>query len=64
MLRVQVAGQKDRQSAAETGGQVRTNQEVGGRNVSRKGFYRSVGRCLQVGQARNGHCVVGYTTAD
>jgi len=55
MLRVQVAGQKDQQSAAETGGQVHTNQKVGGRKVSRKDFYRSVGRRLQVGQARNGH---------
>jgi len=54
MFSVQVADQKDRHPTAETGGNFRSNQEVGGRNVSGKDFHPSVGRCLHVGQAQNG----------
>ena len=54
MISIQVADQKDRQPTAEKGGQFRSNQKVGGRKVSPKKFHRPVGRCLQVGQARNG----------
>ena len=52
---VQATFQQDRQLTAETCGRVRSNQNVGGRKVSRKDFHRSVDRCLQVGQARIGH---------
>ena len=54
MFSVQVAGQKDRHPTAETSGYFRSNQEVGGRNLSGKDFHQSVGRCLHVGQPRTG----------
>ena len=67
---VDVAGHQDRQSSAETGGQVLSDRWAGRGEVRRKdlhwsaGQYNMDGSSLQVGQARNGHKVVNYTTAD
>ena len=58
---VEVAGHQDRQSSAETGGQVRSDQWAGRREVSPKDLHRSAGHynldgsSFQVLQARNGH---------
>jgi len=58
---VEVAGHQDRQSSAETGGQVCSDQWAERREVSRKdlhwsaGHYNLDGSSLQVGQAQNGH---------
>ena len=70
MFGVEVAGHKYRQSPTETGGQFRSDQWAGRRDVGRKDFHRSAGQCdlnnsgLQVGQDGNGPCVVDYTTVD
>ena len=58
---VEVSRHQERQSLAETGGQVRSDQWAGRRKVSRKDYLRFAGQgdvygsILQVSQARNGH---------
>ena len=67
---VEVTSHQVQQSATERGGQVRTDQWAGRRKVSRKDYRWFAVRCdfsgssLQVVQARNGHILVDYTTAD
>ena len=61
MLGVEVAEYQDRQSYAETGGQVHSDHWAERREIIRNDFHQSAGKCdldgsgLQVGQARNGH---------
>ena len=61
---------QDRQSSAETGGQVRSDQWPGMRKVIRKDFNRSAGQydlngsSLPVVRARNEHKVVENTSAE
>ena len=70
MLGVEVAGRQDRQSPSEKGGQFRSDQLAGRRRVSLQDFHQFAGQydlngsSLQLGQARNGHRVVDYTTVD
>jgi hypothetical protein len=64
VLDVEVAGQQERQSPAETRDKVRSDQCAGRRKISRKDFHQSAGQydlngsSLKVGQAQNEHLVV------
>ena len=70
MFGIQVAGHQDRQQAAITSLQVRSDQWAVRRKVCRKDFNRSTdqhnlyGSCLQVDEARHRYRVVSNTTPD
>ena len=70
MFGVQVAGHQDRQPAAKSSVQVRSDQWAGGRKVCRKDIHRSTGQhnlygsCLQLGEAQHRYWVVSYPTPD